>query len=341
MFVLSAARPGEPQSFPSTDGKRAFTPTQRPWGFYDSQLTASEVAGLHSPSMGGGGGTTTASIGPVVLSSQVYRPFGEIEPIITGQDPEETIGYIGERFDSDAGLQYLNARYYDPASGMFIQPDWFEVTEPGVGTNRYGYSFNDPVNLRDPSGNSALAEWLVAAAGVAVDSMVFGDEFNIAAIVEQRRENQQAFADFVLPDFEELFNDDLNFRDVMEVIGIVPAVRLADRGIDGLRMVGRSARNRVDPAEVGGISGIRPHPDGPAAGGRKPQYQGDGGLDQARSDFETAVGGEFTELPNGNLRGTGPNGENIIFNPQSAGGLNPNATGSPTIYISGSAIRYD
>jgi len=36
-----------------------------------------------------------------------------------------------------------------------LQPDWFEVTEPGVGTNRYSYSFNDPVNLRDPLGNLA------------------------------------------------------------------------------------------------------------------------------------------------------------------------------------------
>ncbi|MEJ2019329.1 MAG: hypothetical protein P8X51_13885 [Maritimibacter sp.] len=36
---------------------------------------------------------------------------------------------------------------------MFIQPDWFEVTKQGVGTNRYAYSFNDPVNGSDPSGN--------------------------------------------------------------------------------------------------------------------------------------------------------------------------------------------
>ncbi|AXX98385.1 RHS repeat-associated core domain-containing protein [Profundibacter amoris] len=37
-------------------------------------------------------------------------------------------------------MQYLNARYYDPRLGMFIQPDWFEVTKAGVGTNRYAYS---------------------------------------------------------------------------------------------------------------------------------------------------------------------------------------------------------
>jgi RHS repeat-associated protein len=59
----------------------------------------------------------------------------------------------GERYDDDSGLQYLNARYYDPELGIFIQPDWFEVTKPGVGTNRYSYSFNDPVNLSDPGGN--------------------------------------------------------------------------------------------------------------------------------------------------------------------------------------------
>ncbi|MBT2132631.1 hypothetical protein KKW20_16060 [Planktotalea lamellibrachiae] len=35
---------------------------------------------------------------------------------------------------------------------MFIGPDWFEVTMPGVGTNRYSYSANDPVNKMDPGG---------------------------------------------------------------------------------------------------------------------------------------------------------------------------------------------
>ena len=39
------------------------------------------------------------------------------------------------------------------ASAMFIQPDWFDPTNPGVGTNRYAYSHNDPVNITDPNGN--------------------------------------------------------------------------------------------------------------------------------------------------------------------------------------------
>ena len=86
-----------------------------------------------------------------------YRPFGEAVEFVT--DPAavpETKGFIGERFDADAGLQYLNARYYDPKLAMFIQPDWFEVTKAGVGTNRYAYAGNDPVNLSDPEGNQSF-----------------------------------------------------------------------------------------------------------------------------------------------------------------------------------------
>ncbi|HHJ19944.1 MAG TPA: hypothetical protein ENJ84_09030 [Gammaproteobacteria bacterium] len=83
-----------------------------------------------------------------------YRPFGEAVEFVT--DPAavpETKGFIGERFDPNAGLQYLNARYYDPKLGMFIQPDWFEVTMAGVGTNRYAYVGNNPINISDPKGN--------------------------------------------------------------------------------------------------------------------------------------------------------------------------------------------
>ncbi|WP_312404246.1 RHS repeat-associated core domain-containing protein, partial [Rhizobium sp.] len=63
-------------------------------------------------------------------------------------------GYIGERFDAETGLMYLNARYYDPAFGRFISPDDWDPTLEGVGTNRYAYAQNDPVNKSDPNGHS-------------------------------------------------------------------------------------------------------------------------------------------------------------------------------------------
>ncbi len=118
-------------------------------------------------------GSVRAITGPTGarVEATVYKPYGERTPTINltlAPEDREDKGWIGERFDPETGLQYLNARYYDPMMGMFIQPDWWEVTKPDVGTNRYAYSFGDPVNKMDPGGNSigtkAVREGLVNAA---------------------------------------------------------------------------------------------------------------------------------------------------------------------------------
>ncbi|MFS8146340.1 RHS repeat-associated core domain-containing protein [Rhizobium sp. BR 249] len=78
-----------------------------------------------------------------------YAAYGEA----TNTTFQTKKSYIGERFDAETGLMYLNARYYDPAFGRFISPDDWDPTKEGVGTNRYSYSENDPVNKSDPNGH--------------------------------------------------------------------------------------------------------------------------------------------------------------------------------------------
>jgi RHS repeat-associated protein len=82
-----------------------------------------------------------------------YAAFGEAKP--TTSMPK---GFIGERPDVETGLVYLNFRYLDTALGRFTSPDDMDPTLAGVGTNRYAYAQNDPVNKADPNGHNWLSD---------------------------------------------------------------------------------------------------------------------------------------------------------------------------------------
>jgi RHS repeat-associated protein len=87
-----------------------------------------------------------------LVQRRTYRPYGE--KIADSTSLSEPMGYIGERLDSDTGLTYLHARYYDAAAGLFVSPDPAHPSDPAVGLNRYAYAADDPVNSSDRSGLS-------------------------------------------------------------------------------------------------------------------------------------------------------------------------------------------
>ncbi len=60
--------------------------------------------------------------------------------------------YTGAVIDTETGLYYMNARYYDPETGRFISQDSFR----GGGEifwHLYAYCDGDPVNSTDPTGH--------------------------------------------------------------------------------------------------------------------------------------------------------------------------------------------
>jgi len=65
----------------------------------------------------------------------------------------------GEQYDSDLGLYYLRARYYNPATGRFMSRDPLDgnTTDPRT-LRKYLYVGGDPVNGIDPRGREEQVE---------------------------------------------------------------------------------------------------------------------------------------------------------------------------------------
>ena len=62
--------------------------------------------------------------------------------------------YRSYYYDTDTGWYYLNARYYDPETGRFLNADGYASTGQGiVGNNMFAYCNNNPVMNADYTGN--------------------------------------------------------------------------------------------------------------------------------------------------------------------------------------------
>jgi RHS repeat-associated protein len=87
----------------------------------------------------------TDSTGAVVATNS-YDPYGNLA-VSTGTLTNPFL-FSGEYRDSESGVYYLQARYYDPTTAQFLTRD------PMVATTQspYAYTLGDPLNATDPSG---------------------------------------------------------------------------------------------------------------------------------------------------------------------------------------------
>src|SRR5690606_22780572 len=79
-----------------------------------------------------------------------YLPFGETlvdEHINSNNSPFK---FNGKEFDEETGNYYYSARYYDPKLSIFISVH--ALAEKTM--DAYGYCYNNPINLVDPTGMS-------------------------------------------------------------------------------------------------------------------------------------------------------------------------------------------
>ena len=85
-----------------------------------------------------------------VAASYSYDPYGA-RTVVSGT-AVTSLGYAGQYTDAESGLQYLRARYYDPATAQFLTVDPL-LARTG---HRYAYAEDNPLTSTDPSGECPI-----------------------------------------------------------------------------------------------------------------------------------------------------------------------------------------
>ncbi|WNY24068.1 hypothetical protein MmiHf6_13930 [Methanimicrococcus hongohii] len=103
-----------------------------------------------------------------LVERTLYYPFGSHR-----EGGEERYSFTGKEFDSEIGLYYYGARYYNPETFVFTQadtliPDYYNPQS----LNRYSYCYNNPLKYEDPDGHNPL--FATAAIGAAVGAVLGG-----------------------------------------------------------------------------------------------------------------------------------------------------------------------
>jgi RHS repeat-associated protein len=99
-----------------------------------------------------------------VVWRETYEPYGERIKKVPASSTNAR-WHTGHVLDTETGLQYAGARYYDPVLGRFmgVDPAFFTEKNPHS-FNRYNYGNNNPYKYIDPDGRRVVISGHIAAA---------------------------------------------------------------------------------------------------------------------------------------------------------------------------------
>ena len=115
------------------------------------------ISGAWTPSFygydGGGSVRQLTNAAGTVTDTNDFDAFGNLVNY-TGSTPNDYM-YRSEEWDSDLGLYYLRARYYNPLTGRFMScdPEDGNYSSPAA-LHKYLYAESDPQDNSDPLGHS-------------------------------------------------------------------------------------------------------------------------------------------------------------------------------------------
>ena len=97
-----------------------------------------------------GSDTIAVSSAAGTLSRDRYLPYGGNRS--TSFTLPTDHGWLGQVQDKDTGLDYLNARYYDPVLAHFLSTDPADDQDSAQAANAYAYAADNPATFSDPTG---------------------------------------------------------------------------------------------------------------------------------------------------------------------------------------------
>ena len=171
-----------------------------------------------------------------------YDPWG-----IPGANGLGRFRYTGQIWLPELGLYHYKARAYSPTLGRFLQTDPVGYDDQ---VNLYAYVANDPVNLRDPTGEAITPETIWDVANVVA---------GVASAVNNVRQGNYGAA---LVDVGGAIIDTAAAATPVIPGGAATAIRLG-RGADNVVDAGRSARNAPNPHGSRGAPDHRADVEGP------------------------------------------------------------------------------
>jgi RHS repeat-associated protein len=98
-----------------------------------------------------------------------YDAFGSLNSSMAGATDDSRYRYTGREFDSETGLHYYRARYFDSNSGRFIGQD--PIGFRAGDSNLYRYVFNNSVSATDPTGLLVQAKYSISTRRLTITDM--------------------------------------------------------------------------------------------------------------------------------------------------------------------------
>ncbi|MDY3529835.1 JAB-like toxin 1 domain-containing protein [Riemerella anatipestifer] len=132
------------------------------FGFKDNGVEEKNLYFYHPDHLGSSSYITDAN-GDINQHTE-YMAFGEV--LFDEHKVSRRMPYLfnGKELDSETGLYYYGARYYDPKTSIWLNVD--PLAEKYPFTSPYTYTLNNPINLIDPTGMEPEDDYELSKNGV-------------------------------------------------------------------------------------------------------------------------------------------------------------------------------